>query len=125
MLADDIPGILRRVRRIANLSQRELAAVAGISPTTVAHIETRRHIPSLRVFETLVDVAGCALVVIDRSGAPLTPHDEGVRDRAGRHYPAYAELRAVGPRGEGWWGQRTVMPWVRPMPAHTFDRYRR
>jgi transcriptional regulator with XRE-family HTH domain len=125
MLVDHVPGLLRRARRRSNLSQRELASLAGVSATTVAHIESGRHVPSLRVLECLLDAGGLTLAVLDGSGSPVDPYDgDGLRDRVRRHFPAYAEMREVGPNGEGWWGSETVMPWIRQRPTHTFDRYR-
>jgi transcriptional regulator with XRE-family HTH domain len=123
MLVNDVPGMLRRGRRMAKLSQRELAAPAGVSTSTVAHIESRRLVPSLRTLISLLDAAGLTLQVVDRDGSVVPTYDgDGLRDRADRLYPAHLDVREVGPRGEGWWGRNNVMPWIREMPTHTFDR---
>src|SRR5689334_7765731 len=102
MTVDDIPDVVRRCRRAARLSQRELASLAGVSATTVAQIESGRHVPSLRLLITLLDAGGLALAVADRLGSILWKYDgRGLRDRAGRHYPAHLDVREVGPNGEG------------------------
>ncbi len=46
---------LRRLRELRALSQRELAAKAGLSPTTVYRIETGQHKPIPRTLRKLAE----------------------------------------------------------------------
>ena len=128
MQLDDIPGIIRRGRRINDMSQRQLADYADISITTIGAVEAGQFLPSLTKLWHLLDALGFQLTVIDAEGNEVLPYDgDGKRDRAGRLFPAHLDVRPVGRYGAGWWGQTTVMPWIRPMPEHTFDlcRWRR
>jgi transcriptional regulator with XRE-family HTH domain len=125
MSEDDIPGIVRRGRRAADMSQRELAKAAGVGAAVIGSVESGSAMPSLRVLLRLLSAVGFSLKVIDASGAEVAPYDgELKRDEAGRLFPAHLDVRPVGPDGEGWWGYRRVMPWQREIPAYTFDRLR-
>jgi HTH-type transcriptional regulator/antitoxin HipB len=119
----DVGGHLRRVRRLADLSQRELAAQAGVNQATVARWESGARPLSV---DTLVDVlalAGLRLAVIDEQGAPVEPFDpDTVRDNAGRFFPAHLDVappdQRPGNRGmaerwdrppaNGWYARRAV-----------------
>jgi transcriptional regulator with XRE-family HTH domain len=122
VIVGDVPGLIRRCRSLANLSQREFASMAGVSPGALARIETGDLVPSLRLLVSLIDVAGCRLVLLDRDGREVQPEDLELRDRAGRRFPSHLDLRPVGPEGQGWWGERTVSPWIRLPPEYTFTR---
>jgi HTH-type transcriptional regulator/antitoxin HipB len=94
-----IPGFVRRVRRILDVSQRELAAMLHVSQSAVARWETGRTSPRLSVFWAMLDLARLRLEVRDQGGAEVIPmRDDGARDRAGRRYPAHVDIRAL-----GWW----------------------
>src|SRR5664279_2966638 len=54
-------GLLQRVRRLAGLSQDELARRAGTSRTAVSAYEHGHKSPSLATFERLLDGAGYEL----------------------------------------------------------------
>lgn len=54
-------GLLARVRRVAGLSQGELARRAGTSRPTVSAYEHGRKSPSLDTLERLLDAAGYQL----------------------------------------------------------------
>jgi transcriptional regulator with XRE-family HTH domain len=119
----DIPGIVRRIRRMADLSQRELAGATGLSQATIAGIETGQLVPSLLALTRILGAADCELAVLDEQGERVQPYDgDGLRDRGRRRYPAHLDVYPVGPNGQGWWGQNTVQDYVRPMPTHTFGR---
>jgi HTH-type transcriptional regulator/antitoxin HipB len=63
----DAPGLLRRARRVADLSQRDLAARAGVSANTVARVELGAG-ASFATMVRLFSAAGMRLVVQDQSG---------------------------------------------------------
>jgi transcriptional regulator with XRE-family HTH domain len=56
---------LRRARKRAGLSQRELAARAGVSPSTVARIELGEIEPRVTTLDLLLRSAGARLEVVD------------------------------------------------------------
>ena len=96
------PGMVRRVRRILDVSQRGLAAILGVSQSAVARWETGRTSPRVSVLEELLRLAGLRLRVHDQEGAEVRPmRADGARDRAGRRHPAHVDLRVA-----GWWVPR-------------------
>jgi HTH-type transcriptional regulator/antitoxin HipB len=99
-----VPGLVRRVRRILDVSQRGLAALIGVSQSAVARWETGRTSPRVCVLQRLMRLAGLRSTVSDvESGEVVEPmRDDGARDRGGRRYPAHVDLRVTGwyvPRG--------------------------
>lgn len=139
----DLGVTLRALRRRADLSQRQLAELAGVPPSTVARIEagTARD-PKFRTVERLVRTAGGQLAagaaVPDlapgtvASGAfapsPLAPvPHEGTRDEGGRNYPAHLDVRAVHEPKDwagAWWAHWYNLPperWPLRVPAATYD----
>lgn len=58
-----VPGLVRRARRTADLSQRDLAAALGVSQSMVARWETGRSVPCLALLARLLRLAGLRLVV--------------------------------------------------------------
>ncbi len=96
---DSVPGLVRRVRRQLDVSQRGLAARLGVSQSRVARWETGRTIPSAADLEDVLALAGATLVAVDEDDNPVSAMNPlAVRDRADRHYPAHCD-----PRGAGWW----------------------
>ncbi len=65
----DVPGLVRRARRVADLSQRDLALLLGVCQATVAHWETGRRLPGLVDLEDLLRLAGLQLLVVVTQGA--------------------------------------------------------
>lgn len=55
--------ICREARRVAGLTQRELAAQTGISSSSIARIERGRMEPTLDLLERLVEGCGQELVI--------------------------------------------------------------
>ncbi|QIK77052.1 helix-turn-helix domain-containing protein [Nocardioides piscis] len=95
----EISGLIRRVRRLAHLSQRELAQRLDVSQSAVAKWETGRSVPSARILARALDVAGLSLVAVREDGRRVTPmRAEAARDAADRRYPAHTYVWA-----EGWW----------------------
>ena len=99
-----VPGLVRRIRRILDVSQRGLAALLGVSQSVVARWETGRTSPRVSVVQHLFGLAGLRAEVHDaESGEVVEPmRDDGARDRAWRRYPAHVDLTVTGwyvPRG--------------------------
>jgi transcriptional regulator with XRE-family HTH domain len=93
------PGLVRRIRRVAGLSQRELASLLDASQSRVARWETGRTSPSLADLERMAARAGLRLVLVDDDGASVEPMRlDGARDRGGRRFPAHVDLHAT-----EWW----------------------
>ncbi|MGH3346792.1 MAG: helix-turn-helix transcriptional regulator [Nocardioides sp.] len=91
------PGMVRRIRRILDVSQRELAEELGVAQATVARWETGIVSPDLETVVYLADLAGLRLALVDADGAPVEPMaDHALRDRAGRRFPAHLDGRDLG-----------------------------
>jgi glycine hydroxymethyltransferase len=139
--------LLRLARRLADLSQRQLAEVAGTSPRVVSRIESgETSAPRLVTVQKLLSAAGFELVLKPRAASgheDVGVEDDGVRDvpedgfaevtdRAGRRFPAHLDVRPVDEFGSWWgdWGMlSTRFPVIwhlapRQRPEHTFDRLR-
>lgn len=58
----DLGGRLREIRTAARLSQRQLAARAGVSNTTISLIEQSRTSPSLTVLQRILEALSITLV---------------------------------------------------------------
>lgn len=104
-----VPGLVRRVRRILDVSQRGLAALLGTSQSRVARWETGRTSPTMAVVEDLLARAGIALQFHDGDGEVVEPmRDDGSRDRGNRRFPAHVDLSAY-----EWWTPRgsSSMAW--------------
>lgn len=87
------PALLKRVRRAAGMSQRELARHAGVSQPVIAAYERGRRQPSLPTLQRLVRAAGYDLA-IDLLPVRRRPDPE----RAGRHLLLALELAEHLPR---------------------------
>lgn len=111
-----------RARRIADLSQRGLAAQVGLSPSTVSRIESGRLMPTVGLMHDILAVAGLRMLVVDvTTGRTVAPTPaRAVRDNAGRRFPAHLDVappdemplrRALWPRhdrpvAQGWYHLR-------------------
>ena len=94
-----ISGLIRRVRRMAKLSQRELAHELGVSQSAVAKWETGRTTPSARMMTRILDVASLRLVAVRDNGEQVRPMKAvAATDAANRRYPAHTFVWS-----EGWW----------------------
>ncbi len=93
-----IPGMVRRVRRILDVSQRGLAALLDVSQSVVARWETGRTSPRTCVVERLLRMARVRMLFVDEETAePVGPmRADGARTHGGSRYPAHADLRATG-----------------------------
>jgi HTH-type transcriptional regulator/antitoxin HipB len=110
-----------RVRRRADLSQRELAARVNVSPSTIARLESGDGLPSLSLLSHLLAVGGLRLAVVDTECTEVLPVPaDAVRDNRGRRFPAHLDVappdqvpseRALWPRydrpgARGWFRHR-------------------
>ncbi|MFQ1003341.1 helix-turn-helix domain-containing protein [Modestobacter sp. SSW1-42] len=112
---------VRRIRRAADLSQRELADALSVSSGAVARAETGdRDLPAT-VLMRAARLAGLRLALLDDAGDEVGGMaGNAVRDMAGRRFPAHLDTRYG---DEGWWHDE--VRYSRPRPWYTFDRDRR
>jgi transcriptional regulator with XRE-family HTH domain len=116
---------VRRVRRMVDASQRELADVSGVSERTVARIESRRCAPSLRVLCRLLAAAGFRLAVVDGTGQlvrEMQDLPDDPRDCQDRRYPAHLDV-IVDPQWGDWWAD--LLGLARPPETFHRDRTKR
>ncbi len=119
----DVARLVVRVRRMADLSQRDLAARLGTSPSTVARIETGSCSVSVGLLMRILQVGGLRLAAVGGDGVAVTPVAADVlRDNGGRRFPAHLDvdppaavpkLRRLMPRrdrppAKGWYRQRPL-----------------
>jgi transcriptional regulator with XRE-family HTH domain len=121
-LVGSLPGLIRKARRIADLSQRELARRARISSTTVGRVEAGTLVPSLQTLEQMLNAARLLLVVVDADGRVVRPMQiwQDVFDGADRLYPAHLDT-ILDPRFGEWWADTYGLA----RPPETFRRNRR
>ncbi len=113
---------LRRVRRVADLSQRELVEATGLSGSWVARVEAGRAQPRLEQLEVVLALVEWRLAVVDadrREIHPLHEFEGDLRDGAGRRYPAHLDTVIQPERGEWWAGWYGLA-----RPPETFRRNR-
>jgi HTH-type transcriptional regulator/antitoxin HipB len=116
-----MPGMVRRVRRILDVSQRGLAAILEVSQSVVARWETGRTSPRVSVVERLLQLARLRVTVRDEDGREVGPmRADGARTHGGSRFPAHVDLRAT-----GWWVPRRLRA-MTSVEAYTWrDRSRR
>ena len=96
----DLPGLLRRARRLGDLSQRDLAARLGVSASVIGDIEAGRREASLRVLLGALELGGIRLMPVDAAGAVVPPmREDALRDAQGRRYPAHLDVTPADPLG--------------------------
>ena len=116
----DLGGALRRMRRMADASQRDFAEKIGISKTTLAAAESGDRGLDARVLAVAAETVGLRLALVDESGVPVEGMAaDSVRDRSGRRFPAHLDTRHG---DDGWW--HGPERYSRPVPWYTFDRDR-
>jgi transcriptional regulator with XRE-family HTH domain len=96
---------VRRVRRVADLSQRELVIATGLSSSWVARVEAGATGPRVAQLETVLALAGWRLAVLDerrREIHQLFEYDGDLRDGAGRRHPAHLDA-VIDPERDEWW----------------------
>ena len=116
----DVSGAVRRIRRLADLSQRELAARLSVSKSVIAAAESGARGLDSRLLARAAELAGLRLVLLDAAGAPVTGMSpDAARDLSGRRFPAHLDTVHSDDR---WW--RYEHRFDRPRPWFTFDRVR-
>jgi transcriptional regulator with XRE-family HTH domain len=113
---------VRQLRRVADLSQRELADVTRISRSRIERIESGTADPRIGQLGELFGIRGWRLVVIDTDGRQVRPLRElggDLRDGAGRRYPAHLDV-IIDPLPGQWWADGYGLQ----SPPETFTRNR-
>lgn len=116
-----IEGLVRHVRRAADLSQRQLARCAKVAPSTIGKIEAGTLVPSVDLLQRLLAIAGHWLVAVDRHGRVVQPMEDwdDTRDGAERRYPAHLDT-ILDPEPGDWWADVYGLS----RPPETFKRDR-
>ena len=117
-----LSGIVRRVRRTADMSQRELADAVGLSVASIGAIETGRRTPSLPALSRILGAARYRLAVVDDRGRLVLPLEvwQDTEDGAGRRYPAHLDT-ILDPEFGDWWADGFGLA----RPPETFRRDRK
>ncbi len=98
----DVAGHLRRVRRWADISQRQLAASVGVTPAVVGRWETGGAM-TVAMFEQVLALAGLKIMVVEDDDRPTPPmRSDAVRDAGGRRYPAHLDVLPTVTNEERW-----------------------
>jgi transcriptional regulator with XRE-family HTH domain len=85
---------LAAARRRADLSQREMAALGGLSQSLLASVESGSRRIQTDLLQTLLNIAGLRLAVVDATGTEVAAVDpDAVRDNGGRRFPAHLDVR--------------------------------
>lgn len=88
----DRTGAVRRARRRADVSQREMARRIGVSPATVARAECADRSVSFAVIEAILAQGGLRLLVVDEQDRPVAPmRSDAARNNGGTRYPAHLD----------------------------------
>lgn len=83
-----------RARRVADLSQRELADLLGLSRATIGRIESGAMRVDTATLAAILSTAGLRLAVLDVNGTEVPPIPRDVlRDHAGRRLPSHLDAR--------------------------------
>lgn len=117
----DIAALLRVVRRLRKMSQRELAALAGVPNSTIDRIEAGRSDPRLSTLVAILGAVGLELGVhVGGRLVEVDPDRERLADGAGRHFPAHWEVSEV-VWLDNYWGWWRKKPGLRSFPpTHTY-----
>jgi HTH-type transcriptional regulator/antitoxin HipB len=116
----DLSGAVRRIRRLADLSQRELADRLAVSKSLIAGVESGVRGLDARVLARAAALAGLRLSLLDAAGNQIDGMSpDAVRDLSGRRFPAHLDTLHSDDR---WW--RYEHRFDRPEPWFTFDRVR-
>ncbi len=113
-------GLVRRARRIGDMSQRQMATMAGVHSSTVGKVEAGTMTPSLDLMQRLLGAAGLFLIVVDCDGRVVLPMRETeFRDGADRRYPSHLDT-ILDPEPGEWWADQFGLA----RPPETFYRNR-
>ena len=93
--AFDAARYVLRARRIADLSQRELAEAVGLSRAAIGRMETGDARIDVATFVAILRLAALRLEVVDVHGAAVPPVPaDTLRDNAGRRFPSHLDVLA-------------------------------
>ena len=93
----DVSGVVRRLRRTNDLSQRDLARAVGIDQSQIARIEASHRGIDVELFAQILEMGGMRLAIVDAHGVEITPVGQDVlRDNAGRRMPAHLDVLEPG-----------------------------
>lgn len=109
-----VPGLVRRIRRRARLSQSALGKRLGVSQSTIARWEVGASSPTAKQLEEASALAGLRLALIDADGQAVPPmRADSVRNHAGRRPPPFTDPKAGDWRttsdpldASSWWRDR-------------------
>ncbi|MDP9428460.1 MAG: helix-turn-helix domain-containing protein, partial [Actinomycetota bacterium] len=102
-MSPDLAGMVRRIRRTADLSQRELAARTGVAKTTIAAAEAGSRDLGVTRLGLLAEVAGLRLALLDADGHEVPGMDsDGARDATGRRLPAHLDTEHTDEVADRW-----------------------
>lgn len=91
----DAAGYVRRARRLADLSQRDLAERLDVAQGLVARVETGGSV-SVSLFARTLALADLRMIVVDGNGDVVDAMPaEGFRSRAGSRLPAHLDVHAA------------------------------
>ncbi len=89
----DAARFIVRVRRRADLSQRQLADVIGVSRATIGRLESGASHVDTATLGVILSVAGLRLAVLDEAGKEVTPVPiDLLRDHANRRFPGHLDV---------------------------------
>jgi len=77
-----LPGLIRQVRRSADLSQRELSKRSGVAISAISRIEAGRGKPRLATIERLLACTGFSLRAVDAAATDTAATDTAATDTA-------------------------------------------
>ena len=116
-----VESLLRAARHFADLSQRDLAAKAGVDRRVVSRVEAGLvAAPRVDTLLRLLAAADVRLVAVTGPGDPLEPrpYDDAL-DAGERHWPAHLQVREVRTWSD-WWFSPFIAD-MRPLPPYTAD----
>jgi transcriptional regulator with XRE-family HTH domain len=115
-----LPGALRRIRRSADLSQRQLADALAVSQSAIAQAETGRRDLPVGMLVRAAGLAGLRLALLDVDGCEVAGMAEGTaRDSGGNRFPAHLDTVHTDERPGRYQDQHQ-----RTRPWYTVDRDR-
>lgn len=114
-------GLVRRARRLADMSQREMARAAQVSQAAISKIEAGTLTPSIALLQRVLGAAKLWLVVVDGEGHVVEPMKDwqDTRDGAERRYPSHLDI-ILDPKPGQWWADQYGLA----APPETFRRDR-
>lgn len=114
-------GLVRKARRLADMSQREMARAAGVSQAAISKIEAGALTPSIALLQRVLGAAKLRLVVVDDAGHVVEPMEDWLdtRDGAERRYPSHLDI-ILDPKPGDWWADQYGLA----APPETFRRDR-